>query len=137
MLLGLAWGSTFAADWNLPGVTIISRAQRGANESLRYSTLPKSKRDQILQQQKTTELQMLENSDQSTDSSKLWDTLQQNYELQIANDYLLSAFPTEQSVDALYESENGNFLKWPESIHTNKAKIIIHHTADDYTSLLT
>jgi len=80
---------------------------------------------------------MLENSDQDTTPSKLWDTLQQNYELQIANDYLVTTFPGEQSVDALYESENGNYLKWPESIHTNKVKIIIHHTADDYTPLLT
>jgi hypothetical protein len=28
LLMGLCMGATFAADWNLPGVTIISRANR-------------------------------------------------------------------------------------------------------------
>ncbi|MEI7563816.1 MAG: hypothetical protein WCJ39_09670 [bacterium] len=99
--------------------------------------MPKSKRDQIEQQQKAAELQMLENSDQDTSQSKLWSTLQQTYELQLANDYLVSTFPTEQSVDDVRESFNGNYLKRPESIHNNKVKIIIHHTAEDYTPLLT
>ncbi|MEI6672508.1 MAG: hypothetical protein WCL02_04045 [bacterium] len=45
--------------------------------------------------------------------------------------------PDEQTVDEYRESSSGHFLKWPESIHKNKSKIIIHHTADDYTSLFT
>ena len=28
----------FASDWDLPGITIISRADRGADESIRYSS---------------------------------------------------------------------------------------------------
>jgi len=69
--------------------------------------------------------------------SKLWDTLQQTYELQLANDYLTTQFPTEQSVDEIRESANGHFLKRPETIHNNKTKIVIHHTAEDYSALLT
>jgi len=55
----------------------------------------------------------------------------------MATDYLLETTPDEQVVNEYRESENGNFFKRPESIHTNKSKIIIHHTADDYTALLT
>jgi hypothetical protein len=45
--------------------------------------------------------------------------------------------PEEQKVDEYRESSDDNYLKWPESIHKNKIKIIIHHTATDYTVLLT
>jgi len=55
----------------------------------------------------------------------------------MATEYLLEKTPTEQIVDEYRESESGNFFKWPESIHKAKSKIIIHHTADDNTALLT
>jgi hypothetical protein len=55
----------------------------------------------------------------------------------MATDYLLETTPNEQKVDEYRESSSGNFLKRPESIHKNKSKIIIHHTADDDTILLT
>ncbi|MCX6822972.1 MAG: N-acetylmuramoyl-L-alanine amidase [candidate division SR1 bacterium] len=137
LLIGLARGSTMAADRSLPGITIITRAQWGANESLRYSTLSKTQRDKISQQQADTQLQLLRDSQGEGVDSKLWDTLQQTYELQLANDYLITQFPTEQSVDEVRESANGKFLKWPETIHNNKTKIVIHHTAEDYSRLLT
>ena len=44
-----------AAPWNLPGVTIITRAQWGANESWRYSSTSKTQRDALRQQQTDTE----------------------------------------------------------------------------------
>jgi hypothetical protein len=72
-----------------------------------------------------------------TDTEKFFDTQRQVYEGQMATDFLLETTPNEQTVDEYRESSSGNFLKWPESIHKNKSKIIIHHTADDYTSLLT
>lgn len=136
-LFGLARWSTLAADWNLPGVTIISRAQWGANESLRYSNLSKTDRDKISQQKKDEQLQLMRDSQGEWLESKLRDTLQQTYQLQLANDYLATTYPNEQSVDAVSESFNGKFLKRPESIHNNKTKIVIHHTAEDYTPLLT
>jgi len=51
-----------AANRSLPGVTIITRAQWGANESLRYSTLSKTQRDKISQQQADAQLQLLRDS---------------------------------------------------------------------------
>lgn len=59
------------------------------------------------------------------------------YEGQMATDFLVETTPNEQNVDEYRESYSGHYLKWPESIHKNKSKIIIHHTADDYTALLT
>ncbi|MEI8008727.1 MAG: hypothetical protein WCI00_04995 [bacterium] len=50
---------------------------------------------------------------------------------------MLTQTPNEQVVNEYRESSSGHFLKRPESIHTNKSKIIIHHTADDNTVLLT
>ncbi len=136
-LFGLARWSTLAADWNLPGITIISRAQWWANEALRYSNLSKTERDKISQQQKDEQLQLLRDSQWEGLESKLRDTLQQTYQLQLANDYLITTYPNEQSTDEVRESVNGKFLKRPESIHNNKTKIVIHHTADDYSALLT
>ncbi|HMS91065.1 MAG TPA: N-acetylmuramoyl-L-alanine amidase, partial [Candidatus Absconditabacterales bacterium] len=111
-----------AASWNLPGIKIITRAQWGANESWRYSTTSKTERDFLRQQEMDAE------------GIPISDSV---YQGQMATDYLISTTPNEQIVDEYRESSNGNFLKWPESIHKNKSKIIIHHTASDYTSLLT
>jgi len=111
-----------AASWNLPGVTIITRAQWWANESWRYSNQSKTDRDAARQQQLDNE------------STQLTQTA---YEGQMATDFLLQTTPNEQIVNEYRESSSGNFLKWPESIHKNKSKIIIHHTADDNTVLLT
>jgi Cu/Zn superoxide dismutase len=71
------------------------------------------------------------------DTEKFFDIQRQEYQGQMATDFLITTTPTEQVVDQYRESFNDNFLKWPESIHINKSKIIIHHTADDYTSLIT
>ncbi len=111
-----------ASAWNLPGVTIITRAQRWANESRRYSLTSKSQRDAIHQQESENWSDQLSESD---------------YQGQMATDYLLETTPSEQTVEEYRESSSGNYLKWPESIHKNKSKIIIHHTAEDDTPLLT
>jgi len=48
-----------AAAWNLPGVTVVTRAQWGANESWRYSSQSKTERDALRQQQLDTEMNQL------------------------------------------------------------------------------
>lgn len=59
------------------------------------------------------------------------------YKTDMANDFLITNYPDEQSVDEIRYEYSGNYLKWPESIHNKKIKIIVHHTASDFTSLLT
>lgn len=103
-------------------MTIVTRAQWGADESLRYSDKPKSERDALRQQERDNET----NAITQTESQG-----------QIATDFLLTTTPNEQIVNDYLESANGFFLKWPESFHIYKSKIIIHHTADDYSAYLT
>ncbi len=122
-----------AASWSLPGVTIITRAQRWANEAWRYASQSKTERDALRAQQNEIELNQL----METDTDKFFDLQRQQYQSEIATEYLIETTPSEQTVDEYRESSNSNYLKWPESIHKNKNKIIIHHTAGDYTSLLT
>lgn len=136
MTIGMLIGYTSfvsAYSRNLPGVNIISRAQWGANESWRYATESKTERDAARAVKKEAEMaQLLE-----TDMDRYLELQRQEYEDQAATDYLISTTPTEQTVEEYRESSNGNYLKWPESIHKNKSKIIIHHTADDNASLFT
>lgn len=118
-----------ASSWSLPGIKIITRAERWANEARRYSTTSKTERDALRKQQSDSELNNLMETD--------YDKYLEADKWTIATEYLLDTTPTEQVVDEYRESSDGNFLKRPESIHTNKSKIIIHHTAEDDTSLLT
>ena len=82
------------------------------------------------------ELQQLQASDDATNSNKLRDLLQQQYQSQIATDFIVSTTPDEQKVDEIHESSNWNYLKRPESIHLNKNKIVIHHTAVYYAAVM-
>lgn len=134
MIVVIGCISYVSADaWNLPGVKIISRTEWGANEAWRYSTQSKSDRDAIRAEQKEAEMnQLLE-----TDTDRYLYLQRQSYEASTATEYLIERTPTEQTVEEYREESNGNYLKWPESIHEDKSKIIIHHTAGDYTDLLT
>jgi hypothetical protein len=68
--------------------------------------LPKSKRDEIIKAQDAMELQQLQASDDATNSNKLRDLLQQQYQSQIATDFIVSTTPDEQKVDEIHESSN-------------------------------
>ena len=57
-------------------------------------------------------------------------------ERSMANDYLISNYASEQNIDEIRYEYLGNYLKWPESVHKNKIKIIIHHTAGNNAELL-
>lgn len=134
MLLLMGFGSYVSAvSWNLPGVNIITRSQWWANETRRYANESKTERDAVRAAQREIEMAQL----METDMQRYLKLQRQQYEWEAATDYLISTTPTEQTVEEYRESSAGNYLKWPESIHTNKSKIIIHHTADDYTHLLT
>lgn len=55
------------------------------------------------------------------------------YEQAMRNDYLQTNFPDEQKIDSVVYQAGTNYLKWPQSYHYEKNKIIIHHTAGDTT----
>lgn len=121
----------FASNWNLPGINIITRAQRWADDSIRYTNMSKADRNQISatkEEQKMNELR-------ETDYKKYLSIKEQEYQSQMANDYLRSNYGGEIDLDWTKYEDNWNYLRWPEYIKNNKTKIIIHHTASDNTML--
>lgn len=72
----------------------------------------------------------------NTDLDEFFAKQNSQYKTDMANDYLQTKYTDEQIVDEIRYEYSGNYLKWPESIHNQKTKIIIHHTASDFTSLL-
>ena len=123
--------STYAADRSLPWIKIITRSERWANDSLRYSNMSKVDRDKInaaKNEEKMNELR-------ETDSDKYRATKEQEYKNQMANDYLKSKYSSEIDLDRVKYDSNWKYLRWPEYIKNNKTKIIVHHTASDNTIL--
>ncbi len=128
----LFWfSSIYAADRNLPWIKIITRSERWANDSLRYSNMSKIERDKInaaKNEEKMNELR-------ETDADKYRATKEQEYKNQMANDYLKSKYSSEIDLDRVKYDSNWKYLRWPEYIKNNKTKIIVHHTASDNTIL--
>ena len=103
---------SFASDWNLPWVKIISRAQWWADESIRLRSTPRPSNSDTWNQ---TEAQK-----KSAEISR------------IRNERMAKNFPNEWK----YEWSNTMFWKYyliyPEYFNHHKNKIIIHHTANNY-----
>lgn len=121
----------FATNRNLPGITIINRAQWWADDSIRYSDMSKTDRDNINAIKSEEEMNKLK----ETDYSKYLSIKEQEYKSQMANDYLRSNYWNEIDLDWTKYESDGNYLRWPEYIKNNKTKIIVHHTASDNTIL--
>ena len=125
-LSGLA-SSTFAADRSFPGITIITRAQRWANEAIRLSNTPYSVRKANQKAKSEAELQELAESNYDQYLTKSQEANIAN----MRNEYLYSNYADEQVVDTSSFLYGMNYLSWPQSYHYAKNKIIVHHTAGD------
>ena len=119
--------SAFAADRSLPGITIITREQRWANENIRFSNTPYSVRKANQKAKSEAELQELAESNYDQYLTKSQEANIAN----IRNEYLYSNYADEQSVDTSSFLYGMSYLSWPQSYHFNKNKIIVHHTAGD------
>ena len=128
-ILGLI-GSVFAKDWSLPGITIITRAERWANEAIRFSKMPYADRKAWLKTKNEEEMKRLED----TNFDEYFQKQQADYISQTRNDYLLSNYADEQKLDYSVYDYGVNFLSRPQSYHYAKNKIIVHHTAGDTSS---
>ena len=103
----------FASNWNLPWVTIISRAEWGADESIRFRSTPRP-----------------------TGTSQKWEKTEEQIKAEniskIRNAWMAKNFPLEWK----YEWSNtmfwNHYLIYPDYFNHHKNKIIIHHTAWDY-----
>ena len=111
LLLFTLFNFSFSVDRNLPWVTIISRSERWADESLRLRNTPRPTNSNS---QKTEEQIKAENISK------------------IRNAWMAKNFPFERK----YEWSNLMFWKryliYPEYFNYHKNKIVIHHTAWDY-----
>lgn len=109
----LFWNVSFAVNWNLTWVKIISRAEWWADESIRFRSDPKSS-------SKTSTWTKTEAQIKSENISM------------IRNAWMAKNFPLEWK----YESSNvmmwNHYLIYPDYYNHHKNKIVIHHTAVDY-----
>ena len=109
----IVWNLSFAANWNLPWVTIISRAQWWADESIRFRSTPRP-----------------------TSNSSTWEKTEAQIKAEniskIRNAWMAKNFPLEWK----YESSNlmmwNHYLIYPDYFNHHKNKIVIHHTAVNY-----
>jgi len=109
----IIWNTTFAAKWNLPWVKIITRAERWADETIRFRSTPRP-----------------------TNKTSLWEKTEEQKKTEniskIRNAWMAKNFPLE------WEYESSNFMMWqhyliyPDYFNHHKNKIVIHHTAVNY-----
>lgn len=107
------WNISNAWNWNLTWVTIISRAQWWADESIRFRSTPRP-----------------------TSNSQKWEKTAEQIKAEniskIRNNWMARNFPLERK----YEWSNTMFwthyLIYPDYYNHHKNKIIIHHTAGNY-----
>lgn len=129
-LLLICISPVFASEWDLPGIEIISRKERWADESIRYTKMSYAERKERQKTKTEEEMKRLE----ETDLDEFFEKQKAEYEKAMRNDYLQTNFPDEQKVDAVVYQNGTNYLSWPQSYHYAKNKIIVHHTAGDTSS---
>lgn len=126
------WGWwTLANSRNLSGVTIITRQQRGADETRRYANHPRFVAMRKANEENRQRLQELK----ITNPAKWQEEIQASIENQLANDYMLINHAQKIAVDNVISTHNGNNLHRAQSYKNNKIQIVVHHTVNDYTEL--
>ena len=130
LLLFICITPVFASEWDLPGIKIISRKDRWADESIRYTQMSYAERKARLNSKSEEEMKRLE----ETDFDEFFEKQKAEYEKSMRNDYLQTNFSDEQKVDKVVYQNGLNYLKRPQSYHYEKNKIIVHHTAGDTSS---
>ncbi len=121
----ILWAS-FAQDRNLPWIDLITRKERWADETRRYAEQPLY---QSMLQSRTAWKQKLEDMKQHNFRAYLKEK-EKSYHKELANEYLMSNYGDEYSIDSQNKLYQGHELRQTESFKNNKTKIIIHHTAD-------
>lgn len=127
----------FAADWNLPWITIISREERWANESIRltsYSYWQSVLASRAANQKALYELRA---TNYSAYLKKVAESEKANEKKNTANAYLNKNFYNDMYTDRANTLYNWESIWWTEYHRNKKTKIIIHHTASDNTTIKT
>jgi len=113
MLCIVLWNYSFAADWNLPWVEIISRAEWWADDTIRFRSTPRP-----------------------TGNSSKWEKTEEQIKAEnisnIRNAWMAKNFPLERKYESSNMMMGNHYLIYPDYYNHHKNKIIIHHTAVDY-----
>ncbi|GHW02632.1 hypothetical protein AGMMS50249_4180 [candidate division SR1 bacterium] len=103
-----------AAERNLDGVNLITRSQRGADETIRYKdSYPSNPAS----------------SSSSTPSSSSSSSAIASAGRAV---FMRTNFPNDRSYDKTNSTLDGHTLIYPDQINNNKTKIVVHHTATTY-----
>lgn len=124
----LAWYS-FAGSRNLPGIDLVTRAEWWADETWRFAEQPAYQAMIAAREAWADELQQMKEDDFDAYLAEK----DKEYKRQMANDYLMSNFEDEYSLDSQNKYYEGHELWQTESFKEDKSKIVIHHTADTAT----
>ncbi len=130
---------TIAADWNLPGIHIITREERWADDSIIYNTYPTRAALEAKKQAAAAQ----EEKEKEEDPIAYAEKKQQEAEeyaktaTAIANAYLKDKYYEDVAVDATATTYKWNSVARKQTYKYDKTKIIIHHTAWDNTSMKT
>ncbi|MDR0608398.1 MAG: N-acetylmuramoyl-L-alanine amidase [Candidatus Peribacteria bacterium] len=107
---------TFAKDWEIPGINLITRAEWGADESMRFRenhpTTPSVTKPQTAAEKAAAEKAAKEAAERTAFMKK-----------NFLNDWSYSSTKADLS---------GHKLLYPDQIQHHKTKIVIHHTATTY-----
>lgn len=122
-----AWTSVFASDWNLPGIDLITRAERGADETRRYAEQPAYQAMLAARENRAKELEKMKEED----FESYLEEKEKEYQRQRANDYLMERYGYDYELDEQNKFHDGHELRQTESFKKNKTKIVVHHTADN------
>ena len=127
----------FAADWNLPWITIISREEWWANESIRLTSY--SKWQSVLASRAANQkaLEELRETNYSAYLKKVAESDKANEKKNTANAYLIKNYYGDMYTDWSNTTFNWESIWWTEYFRNKKTKIIIHHTASDNTTIKT
>ncbi|MCS6982579.1 MAG: N-acetylmuramoyl-L-alanine amidase [Candidatus Absconditabacterales bacterium] len=129
------WSYTFASTinqtWDLPGITLITRAEWGADERSRLRShaifqgiiraYEERERQHALLRQTNFDA-WLQEEQKRHEARKREDD---------RNAWLLQSFSEKFSINNRINNIFGEPLRWPQTYHFNKTEIIIHHTAGE------
>ena len=122
---------SFANDWDLDGIDLISRGDRGADESWRYQSHDVFQNILVAEDTKV-DLDTL----RDTDFEAYLRVKQKQYEREKANSYLMENYGDDFEIDSSVAYHEGNELRTKEYIHNKKIELIVHHTADKYSEYI-
>ena len=128
---------SFASDWNLPWITIISREERWADETMRltsYSYWQSVLANRAANQKSLEELRA---TNYSAYLKKIAESDKANDKKNTANAYLNKNYYSDMYTDWSNNSYNWESVRRTEYHRNKKTKIIFHPTASDNTTIKT